>query len=167
MSCDGDAGEKAAVAKHLTDLINNLLPHDYNKNIRPKYGIEPLTINVSLHINDISSVSETSMQFNVDFFIRHFWVDPRLSFPVKYNISRVTLGEDFTRKIWLPDTYFQNGKESSIHKTVSSEETTLFRVNSNGEVIYSTRIALVARCMMDLSYFPVDQQKCSIEMSSC
>lgn len=106
-------------------------------------------------------------EFKIDLYVRHFWRDHRLSFPVKFNIDQITLAEDFTKQIWQPDTYFANGRELSIHRTIPSEETTLFRIKHNGDIIYSTRVILLAQCPMDLTYFPLDQQKCSVEISSC
>lgn len=47
---------------YTTDLINNrLVPADYNKNVRPNFGSNATVIDVSLNINDLSSISENSM----------------------------------------------------------------------------------------------------------
>ncbi|KAJ6217197.1 hypothetical protein RDWZM_008354 [Blomia tropicalis] len=173
------------VEQYTTDLLNKLIPEGYNKNLRPNYGGEPVRVNVSLLIDNISAISETAMvrhktniikmlnvktyiykEFKIDLYVRHFWRDHRLSFPVKFNIDQITLAEDFTKQIWQPDTYFANGRELSFHRTIPSEETTLFRIKHNGDIIYSTRVILLAQCPMDLTYFPLDQQKCSVEISS-
>lgn len=107
------------------------------------------------------------MDFQVDFSIRHFWNDHRLQFEVKNNISEISLKEQFTQKIWLPGTFFKDSKELKVHKTIFSEDTTLIRVSSNGDILYSTKISLLATCSMNLKYFPVNQQKCSLVFGSC
>ena len=49
------------IGAYTTELINDLLPKDYNKSLRPHYGEKPLQVNVSLLITDISGISETTM----------------------------------------------------------------------------------------------------------
>lgn len=54
--------KNASKEAYTTDLINNrLVPADYNKNIRPNFGDNATVINMSLNINDVSSISENSM----------------------------------------------------------------------------------------------------------
>ncbi len=72
-------------------------PKNYNQNIRLNYGKQPVKVTIGLKINDISSISEISMDFQVDFSIRHFWNDHRLQFEVKNNISEISLEEQFTQ----------------------------------------------------------------------
>ena len=105
--------------------------------------------------------------YKIDIYIRHYWHDPRLTFPIRHHLHQVTLGEEFVKKIWLPDTYIENAKELNPQKTVTSEETTMFRIRWDGELTYSTRVAATVRCPMDLTFFPVDEQRCSLEISSC
>ncbi|KAJ6220568.1 hypothetical protein RDWZM_006380 [Blomia tropicalis] len=106
------------------------------------------------------------MDFKVDFYMRHIWIDNRLAFPIKYNISRINFGEEFTKNIWLPDSSFNNGKDVSVQKIMTEASTTHLHVYSTGELYHSTRISLLAQCRMDLTFFPLDQQKCSIEICS-
>lgn len=42
----------------------------------------------------------------------------------------------------------------------------LLRINGDGSVLYSIRISLVLACPMDLKYYPLDKQNCTIEMAS-
>ncbi len=108
------------------------------------------------------------MDFRADFSIRHYWNDHRLRFTERANISELSLEETFSRKIWLPGTFFRDAKEVlKVHKTVFSEDTTLLRLRSNGDILYSTKISVLASCSMNLKYFPVDQQKCGLNFGSC
>nr|XP_006825491.1 PREDICTED: glycine receptor subunit alpha-4-like [Saccoglossus kowalevskii] len=67
-------------------------------------------------------------------------------------------------KFWTPDTFITNTKEEILHHT--PKQNTLFRVSSNGDVMYSIRMTLIASCHMNLKYFPFDVQKCGIEIMS-
>ncbi|KAL7647801.1 UNVERIFIED_CONTAM: hypothetical protein RMT77_001410 [Armadillidium vulgare] len=67
-------------------------------------------------------------------------------------------------RIWKPDTYFVNVKEAKLH-TVTMPNV-LFRINRNGEIIYSIRINMKLSCYMDFSNFPLDSQICDAKISS-
>ncbi|KAH9405328.1 hypothetical protein TYRP_001175 [Tyrophagus putrescentiae] len=159
--------EEFDVEEYITNLVNKELPpKKYNLNIRPNFGKEPVLITISLNINDISDVSEQSMDFQIEFSIRHYWNDHRLKFDVKHNISEISVEESFAHKLWLPDTFFGDSKQLKVHKTVFTDDTTLLRLHSNGDIVYSTKVSMKASCSMDLRYFPVDQQKCSLDFGS-
>ena len=127
----------------------------------------------------------------MDFYFRQFWRDPRLSFtPLNNETDELTLGGDFIKLIWLPDTFIRNSKSLSMHLSTSSSATnTLIRVKSTGDVLYSTRykpqmvrfqkylntscaflpnrLTTTANCPMDLKYFPGDKQNCKLILASC
>ena len=78
------------------------------------------------------------------------------------------MGGDFYQLIWLPDTFFLNGKTFQTHKsTASTGSNTLIELDYNGSILYSTRMTVVASCPMDLSYFPADRQRCQLNFGSC
>lgn len=68
-------------------------------------------------------------------------------------------------KIWKPDLFFSNEKEGHFHDIIMPN--VLLRIYPNGEVLYSIRLSLVLACPMDLKYYPLDKQTCSIRMASC
>lgn len=43
----------------------------------------------------------------------------------------------------------------------------LLRIYPNGDILYSIRLSLTLACPMDLKYYPLDRQTCSIAMASC
>lgn len=79
-----------------------------------------------------------------------------------YNINSITLTEQ--ERLWKPDLFFRNEKEGHFHKIIMPN--VLLRINGDGEVLYSIRISLVLACPMDLKYYPLDKQNCTIEMAS-
>ena len=62
----------------------------------------------------------------------------------------------FLSKIWRPDTYFLNGKDSYLHKVVVPNR--FIRISPTGKISYSQRLTVTARCQMDLRKFPLDTQ---------
>lgn len=68
-------------------------------------------------------------------------------------------------KVWRPDLFFKNEKEGHFHEIIMPN--VLLRIYPGGDVLYSIRISLVLACPMDLKYYPLDKQICSIQMASC
>ena len=67
-------------------------------------------------------------------------------------------------KIWKPDLFFSNEKEGHFHNIIMPN--ILLRIYPNGDVLLSIRISLVLFCPMNLQYFPLDLQTCTIKMAS-
>ena len=70
-----------------------------------------------------------------------------------------------SEKIWKPDTYFHNGLDSYLHTITRPNK--LFRISENGDITYSMRLTIKARCPMMLSNFPMDWQSCPLVFGSC
>ena len=82
-------------------------------------------------------------EFTIDLVVRHYWNDPRLSFNVTdTGVNKLILGQEFVKKIWIPDTFFVNGKDMKLHTTSTYEPTTLLRITSTGDILYSTRLEI-------------------------
>lgn len=67
-------------------------------------------------------------------------------------------------KIWVPDTFFANEKQAYFH--IATTRNTFLRIGSNGAIFRSIRLTVTASCPMDLQYFPMDSQLCSIHIES-
>ncbi|KAJ6225873.1 hypothetical protein RDWZM_004418 [Blomia tropicalis] len=160
--------EDSALGIKISNLARQLSDETvYNKDIRPNFGDGPVVINITILVNDISSVSEINMDFTIDFYFRQYWHDSRLSFTPIDNVDELTLSGDYARLIWLPDTFIRNSKSLSMHLSTSSSQTnTLIRIKSSGNVLYSTRLTATANCPMDLRYFPGDRQNCKLILAS-
>lgn len=106
----------------------------------------------------------------------------------------LTLSGDFAEKIWVPDTFFANDKnryvfdvvifgicewwfERYIHRSFFvgvdsflhdvTERNKLVRLAGDGTVTYGMRFTTTLACMMDLHYYPLDSQNCTVEIESC
>lgn len=148
----------------ITKILKKFFQHGYDKRVRPNYSGPPALVNVSFHIIGISSVSEVQMDFTTDFYFRQKWFDPRLEFKPVGQIDELCVGAEFAEKIWLPDTFFANEKTATFHKATT--ENTFIRVGHNGRVYRSIRLTVTCSCPMDLQYFPMDRQRCKIEIES-
>ncbi|XP_059354021.1 gamma-aminobutyric acid receptor subunit rho-2-like [Carassius carassius] len=104
-----------------------------------------------------------STDFTITLYLRHYWKDERLSFPSKTNKS-MTFDGRLVKKIWVPDVFFVDSKQSFIHNTTT--ENILIRVYPDGHVIYSLRVTVTSACNMDFSRFPLDTQTCTLELES-
>lgn len=117
-----------------------------------------------MRILSISSVSEVMMDFTADFYFRQTWVDPRLSFIKKNNVTTLYVGAEVSKRIWLPDTFFGNEKMAYFHEATTPN--VFLRIDHTGEVYRSIRLTVTSSCPMKLQYFPMDRQQCTIEAES-
>ena len=60
-------------------------------------------------------VDEDREIFSLDCYFRQSWVDERLRFNATV-VDELALNWAFLAKIWVPDTFFVNGKKSYLHK---------------------------------------------------
>ncbi|XP_024083541.1 gamma-aminobutyric acid receptor subunit beta isoform X5 [Cimex lectularius] len=136
----------------------------YDKRVRPNYGGPPVEVGVTMYVLSISSVSEVLMDFTLDFYFRQFWTDPRLAFRKQKGVETLSVGSEFIKNIWVPDTFFVNEKQSYFHIATTSNE--FIRIHHSGSITRSIRLTITASCPMNLQYFPMDRQLCHIEIES-
>ncbi|XP_058805197.1 gamma-aminobutyric acid receptor subunit beta isoform X4 [Phymastichus coffea] len=137
----------------------------YDKRVRPNYGGPPVEVGVTMYVLSISSLSEVKMDFTLDFYFRQFWTDPRLAFKERRGVETLSVGSEFIKNIWVPDTFFVNEKQSYFHVATTSNE--FIRIHHSGTITRSMRLTITASCPMNLQYFPMDRQLCNIEIESC
>ncbi|XP_039287195.1 gamma-aminobutyric acid receptor subunit beta isoform X1 [Nilaparvata lugens] len=136
----------------------------YDKRVRPNYGGPPVEVGVTMYVLSISSLSEVKMDFTLDFYFRQFWTDPRLAFRKRPGVETLSVGSEFIKNIWVPDTFFVNEKQSYFHIATTSNE--FIRIHHSGSITRSIRLTITASCPMNLQYFPMDRQLCHIEIES-
>ncbi|XP_022238851.1 glutamate-gated chloride channel-like [Limulus polyphemus] len=153
------------IEKRILDSI--IGPGRYDSRIRPhginNTGYGPAIVNVNIYIRSISKIDDVTMEYSVQLTFREQWRDERLQFnDMDGQMAYLTLTDP--NKIWKPDLFFSNEKEGHFHDIIMPN--VLLRIYPNGEVLYSIRISLVLACPMDLKYYPLDKQTCSIIMAS-
>lgn len=72
----------------------------------------------------------------MNFYFRQYWNDPRLAFHPS-GTETIGFGHEFSKSIWLPDTFFVNEKQGFAHSITARNE--FIKVKSSGDVIRSVR----------------------------
>ncbi|GBP17011.1 Gamma-aminobutyric acid receptor subunit beta-like [Eumeta japonica] len=67
-------------------------------------------------------------------------------------------GTRFDRLCRIPDVIF-------LHDV--TERNKLVRLGGGGSIVYGMRFTATLACMMDLHYYPLDSQNCTVEIESC
>jgi gamma-aminobutyric acid receptor subunit alpha len=122
----------------------------------------PTIVHTNINIRSMGPVSELDMDYSMDCYFRQFWKDKRLSF--KGPIESLSLSVKMLERIWRPDTYFYNGKQSHVHTITVPNK--LLRLNQDGGILYAMRLTIKASCPMMLQSFPMDRQSCPLVFGS-
>ncbi|KAJ8919451.1 hypothetical protein NQ315_016551 [Exocentrus adspersus] len=150
------------VSKNITLVLENLLK-DYESSQLPTHGKDgPTIVKTNILIRSMGPVSELDMEYSMDCYFRQYWRDKRLSFlgPIK----SLSLSIKMLERIWRPDTYFYNGKNSYVHTITVPNK--LLRISQDGDILYSMRLTIKAKCPMELKTFPMDRQSCPLILGS-
>ncbi|XP_043268563.1 gamma-aminobutyric acid receptor subunit beta-like isoform X2 [Venturia canescens] len=148
--------------ENVTQTISRILD-GYDIRLRPNFGAgEPLLVGMDLTIASFDAISEVNMDYTITMYLNQYWKDERLAFSHEEEV--LTLSGDFAEKIWVPDTFFANDKNSFLHDV--TERNKLVRLSGDGSVTYGMRFTTTLACMMDLHYYPLDSQNCTVEIES-
>ncbi|XP_022905764.2 gamma-aminobutyric acid receptor subunit beta-like isoform X3 [Onthophagus taurus] len=147
--------------ENVTQTISRLL-EGYDIRLRPNFGGEPLFVGMDLTIASFDAISEVNMDYTITLYLNQYWRDERLAFSNGEEV--LTLSGDFAEKIWVPDTFFANDKNSFLHDV--TERNKLVRLNGEGSITYGMRFTTTLACMMDLHYYPLDSQNCTVEIEN-
>lgn len=144
---------------------------NYDRQIRPAGHNEtaeddhptPVAVTVDMLIRAVEKLDDQKNAWTAQVTYRSSWTDDRLVYDDHNGTIRyLTLTE--TERLWFPDTFFKNEKESYFHAMPSPN--TLVRIYPNGRIMYSTRLTLTLQCPMILTAFPADKQVCGITLAS-
>uniref|UniRef100_A0A1I7YN10 Neur_chan_LBD domain-containing protein n=1 Tax=Steinernema glaseri TaxID=37863 RepID=A0A1I7YN10_9BILA len=148
-----------------TDIIDYLLygtALNYNRHQLPS---NPVQVRIELWIQEVTSVSELTQDFEIDLYVNEFWEDPALAYevlrPCKGNLSFDYKMQD---NIWIPNTCFINSKSAQIHS--SPFRNVFLMVFPNGSIWSCWRIKSRGPCVMDLAKFPMDMISCLLTFES-
>uniref|UniRef100_A0A3P8VKR2 Glycine receptor, alpha 2 n=1 Tax=Cynoglossus semilaevis TaxID=244447 RepID=A0A3P8VKR2_CYNSE len=148
-----------------SDFLDSLMGRTsgYDARIRPNFKGVPVNVTCNIFINSFGSVTETTMDYRVNIFLRQKWNDPRLAYS-KYPDSSLDLDPSMLDSIWKPDLFFANEKGANFHDVTTDNK--LLRIFKDGTVLYSIRLTLILSCPMDLKNFPMDVQTCTMQLES-
>ncbi|VDO09891.1 unnamed protein product [Haemonchus placei] len=98
-----------------TRLIPFLKRVEYDSRTPPVLFVgDKVIVKIGLQIQAMSNFELSTMDYDVDTWLRMAWYDPRL----RHGSSRPILVNEFTflKKIWRPDPIFTNAKSATFHK---------------------------------------------------
>ncbi|NXQ03242.1 GLRA4 protein, partial [Vidua macroura] len=154
-----------------SDFLDKLMGRTsgYDARIRPNFKGPPVNVTCNIFINSFGSVTETTMDYRVNVFLRQQWNDPRLAYR-EYPDDSLDLDPSMLDSIWKPDLFFANEKGANFHEVTTDNK--LLRIFKNGNVLYSITgdlplwLTLILSCPMDLKNFPMDIQTCTMQLES-
>jgi len=146
------------------ERVLSLISADYDVNEWPSAAEDaPTNVSVQMYFNSFGSLSAADMDFTIDTFIRQRWYDKRLAYEGGLE-SYTIMDPELQKKIWKPDTYFENVKAADVHDVTMPN--VLLRVHRSGLVLYSMRVTLRMSCNLELELYPFDAQICYVRISS-
>ncbi|KAM9042369.1 glycine receptor subunit alpha-4 isoform 2-T2 [Megaptera novaeangliae] len=159
------SGTKVSQPMSPSDFLDKLMGRTsgYDARFRPNFKGPPVNVTCNIFINSFSSITETTMDYRVNVFLRQQWNDPRLAYR-EYPDDSLDLDPSMLDLIWKPDLFFANEKGANFHEVTTDNK--LLRIFKNGNVLYSIRLTLILSCPMDLKNFPMDIQTCTMQLES-
>ncbi|VDK48480.1 unnamed protein product [Anisakis simplex] len=134
----------------------------YNRHKIPGGSVN---VQVEVWVQEITTISDITSDFQLDIYISEMWLDPALDYswmdPCKYNLS---LNSVLLEKLWTPNSCFINSKTADIHR--SPFPNIFLMIYANGSVWTNYRLKLQGPCEMDLTRFPFDNVTCSLTFES-
>ena len=126
-----------------------------------------MSVGVQVKILSVTDISDSSMDFTVTMDFIQVWNDPRLNETTSDETAggEFRAGPELAQSFWIPDSAFPNVKHVN-HPQPSTFSDMVLTIQSSGTISLSRRMSVTASCEMDLHDFPLDCQKCSLEIQS-
>ncbi|KAE9550514.1 hypothetical protein FO519_006265 [Halicephalobus sp. NKZ332] len=121
-----------------------------------------VAVRFGIYIESMSNFQTSTMDYDMDISLLMAWRDARLFNP--YDKPILVKEEEILEKIWRPDPFFANAKESEFHEVTFLNF--LMRIFNDGLVLYETRVKLKPACNLILCKYPHDKQTCELQIKS-
>ncbi|CAH1774888.1 unnamed protein product [Owenia fusiformis] len=140
----------------------------YEASVRPgAYWNETLAVTFTLMLNRIVELDERQQLLTTSAFLEQIWVDKKLSWEVDDygGVESLRISGD---AIWCPDTFiFNNAEDTKDNKdSLAFIKDSYLIVNHKGIVMWTVPVKLKTLCKVDITYFPFDDQECSLHIGS-
>ncbi|TKS72032.1 Glycine receptor subunit beta [Collichthys lucidus] len=169
----------ARVPANSTSNILNRLLISYDPRIRPNFkgGLNWVLVVAGLVGVEAGLAEEDAgedalcvaddvdgVDYRVNIFLRQRWNDPRLKLPQDFKSDSLTVDPKMFKCLWKPDLFFANEKSANFHDV--TQENILLFIFRNGDVLISMRLSVTLSCPLDLTLFPMDTQRCKMQLES-
>uniref|UniRef100_A0A1I7XSV0 Neur_chan_LBD domain-containing protein n=1 Tax=Heterorhabditis bacteriophora TaxID=37862 RepID=A0A1I7XSV0_HETBA len=142
----------------------------YDCRVRPVVNHSlPTTVSFSMSLYQILAINEKQQSVDLNVWVIQKWRDDFLGWnPYLYGMINSTILP--YEAIWLPDTYLYNSVVMNREETeryINVVVTTNFWKGERGAEIKFMYPALYrTSCLLDIRFFPYDQQECKLTISS-
>ncbi|PIO63043.1 Neurotransmitter-gated ion-channel ligand binding domain protein [Teladorsagia circumcincta] len=147
-----------------TRLIPFLKRIEYDPRTPPVLFVgDKVIVKIGLQIQAMSNFELSTMDYDVDTWLRMAWYDPRL----RHGSSRPILINEFRflKKIWRPDPIFTNAKSATFQKVTYLNF--YMYIFPGGEVFLDFRVYLKPTAAeIVLCKYPHDNPACSLKITS-
>ncbi|KAL3090093.1 hypothetical protein niasHS_006545 [Heterodera schachtii] len=135
----------------------------YNHLIRPVPNVSstPLEIRFSLALTLLINVDEKNQIMQTNVWPTMRWIDYQMQWnPLEYgNIRTIRVPPD---KVWLPDIVLFNNADGNYEVSFYSNVV----VEHNGEMLWVPPAIYKSSCIIDVEFFPFDEQICAMIFGS-
>lgn len=147
-------------AKVQGQLLQSIL-QGYDNRILPQINSTiPVGLSIGIRLINLVELFEHEEILEANMYLQYMWTDFRLSWdPSQY--QRIHVIHVPVEHLWQPDIHLYNNADVNLEIM-----NTLAVVFSHGLVFYSPQARVRSRCVMDMTKFPYDQQRCSIKLGS-
>ncbi|CAD5210397.1 unnamed protein product [Bursaphelenchus okinawaensis] len=156
----GKTGQKPYASTFLNPLMKKLKYDARSPPIMDEN--KTVTVRVGIHVQSVSNFELTTMDFDMDMWLRMAWRDPRLAHGLNGPI--LITEESYLKRLWRPDAVFVNSMESFFHR-VTYLNFYIF-VFPEGEVFFEARVYLKPKSQLVLCKYPHDYQTLILRISS-
>ncbi|KAI8484325.1 acetylcholine-gated cation-selective channel [Branchiostoma belcheri] len=149
---------------HMLRLYEDLLGENssYTPDVRPVYDSRtPTDVTVNMALAHIIDMDEKNQVLTADVWLRLNWTDEFLTWnATEYGgIDLITVK---AAKIWRPDFFLYHNVNHEFDGWLED----VVMISSDGQVDWKAPAVTMSACLVDVSDFPFDKQKCPLKFGS-
>ena len=141
------------------------LPKNYSKFKLPSEARNE--IGVSLDIDQVLSIDDSTTSIKLSMFFNVEWNDKRMVLSPENGWKRGEMkpfSNDFVEDLWLPNIFIYNLQSFEVMKVLS--KLSGLWINSDKKILYSQAATITYYCPMDFKNFPLDSHSCILKLGS-
>uniref|UniRef100_A0A3B3SPY0 Cholinergic receptor nicotinic beta 3 subunit a n=1 Tax=Paramormyrops kingsleyae TaxID=1676925 RepID=A0A3B3SPY0_9TELE len=150
-----------SLAEMEDSLLRNLFL-GYQKWVRPVlHANDTITVRFGLKISQLVDVDEKNQLMTTNVWLWQEWIDYKMRWnPEDYGgITSIRVPSE---TIWLPDIVLYENADGRFEGSLMTKAIVKF----NGTVTWTPPASYKSSCTMDVTFFPFDQQNCSMKFGS-
>ncbi|XP_045178295.2 acetylcholine receptor subunit beta-like isoform X2 [Mercenaria mercenaria] len=147
-------------SKELESELRSNLFTGYEVLQRPE---KTVSVSVGLNLVTINSLDIKDQILSTSGFFTMQWTDSRLSWAGIANYTQIRFLFSTEKYMWRPASFIAN---SVNELEVFSDENWLIRINSAGNAYWTPGGIFETNCDVDITYYPLDTQTCSIVLTT-